>query len=147
MSGARENPRGMRTTPPATMRNPGRDRGPSSVRTSLPRTRNLYSALPTAYEDTQSDTAKKIGSATHRSALTRRRAPASGPAARPPITRGRTRSGQVAGHDDGGGTIAHDWPAYRTAWHPAGWPRTRSVADHADPRSPHRPTAPPAPPP
>jgi len=69
ISGAAEKPRRMRTSPPCTIRNPGRDRRPSSVRISLPRTRNLYSALPTAFEGAHSDTAKKIGSATDRRAL------------------------------------------------------------------------------
>src|SRR5260370_4470491 len=105
ITGAAENPRRMRTSPPCTIRNPGRDRRPSSVRISLPRTRNLYSALPTAFEVAHSDTAKKIGSVAFLLLLTvvllssrrrvagTRRPPSAGPAVSP----GQRRLDRAAG--------------------------------------------------
>src|ERR1700683_530164 len=58
--GAAESPRRMRAAPPCTIRQPGREGDRSSVRILLPRTRDLYSALPSAYEVAHSDTRRKL---------------------------------------------------------------------------------------
>src|SRR5580692_1753142 len=58
--GAAENHRRMREAPPCTIRQPGREGDRSSVRIALPRTRDLYSALPSAYEVAHSDGQGKL---------------------------------------------------------------------------------------